>query len=270
MRHRNPSLLLSLLVAGSMILTACGGDNGATPTAAPSGGGAATAAPAGGGAATTAPSSGGSSSGGVTIRYALWDSNQQPAYQKCADDFHTANPNITVKIEQFGWNDYWSNLQTGMVGGTAPDVFTNHLAKYPEFASKGQLVDIQPLVDRDKVDLTQYLPGLADLWARSGKRYGLPKDWDTVAVVYNKDMLKKAGIDESVFQNLTWNPQDGGTFFDLIKKLTLDKAGNNATSPNFDMKNVVQYGFIPQGSGGPNGQTEWSWLAVANGFKYND
>src|SRR5689334_955453 len=136
MRQRNSSLLLSLLVSGSLILTACGGDNGAAPTTAPAGGGAATSAP---GAATSAPAaSGGSSSGGVTIRYALWDSNQQPAYQKCADAFHAANPNITVKIEQSGWNDYWSGIQTGMVGATAPDVFTDHLAKYPEFANKGQ------------------------------------------------------------------------------------------------------------------------------------
>jgi len=32
------------------------------------------------------------------VSYWLWDSNQQPAYQQCADAFHTANPNINVKI----------------------------------------------------------------------------------------------------------------------------------------------------------------------------
>ncbi len=267
MRHRKPSIVLTMLIGSSLILTACGGDTsgGAAPTTAPSSSG-------GGAAATTAPASdsGGSSAGGVTIRYGLWDSNQQPAYQACADAFHKANPNITVKIEQFGWDDYWTNLQTGMVGGTAPDVFTDHLAKYPEFATKGQLVDIQPLVDRDKVDTSQYLSGLADLWVKDGKRYGLPKDWDTVAIVYNKDMFKKAGVDESVFKDLTWNPKDGGTFYQLIQKLTLDSNGNNATSANFDKTKVVQYGFIPVGAGGANGQTEWSWLTVPNGWKYND
>ena len=84
-------------------------------------------------------------------------------------------------------------------------------------------------------------------------------------------MLKKAGIDEASFKNLTWNPQDGGTFLDLIKKLTLDSNGNNATSASFDKTKVVQYGFIPVGlAAAGNGQTEWSWLAVPNGFKYND
>ena len=76
-----------------------------------------------------------SASGEVT--YWLWDSNQQPVYQKVADAFHAANPNITVKITQYSWDDYWTNVTNGFVAGTAPDVFTNHLSKYPEFVTQG-------------------------------------------------------------------------------------------------------------------------------------
>ncbi|MCW5850767.1 MAG: sugar ABC transporter substrate-binding protein [Anaerolineae bacterium] len=208
--------------------------------------------------------------GATTIRYALWDSNQQPAYQQCVDAFQKKNPNITVKIEQAGWGDYWSSIQTGMVSGTAPDVFTNHLAKYPEFAQKGQLVDIEPLVKRDNVPTNIYVGQLAELWSREGKRYGLPKDWDTVAIVYNADMLKKANIDPATIKDWTWNAQDGGTFGQAIAKLSIDSKGNDGTSPNFDPKNVTQYGFIHQGSGGFAGQTQWSMFAVSNGFKFID
>ncbi len=123
---------------------------------------------------------------GVTIRYVMWDANQLPAYQACADAFHVKNPGITVAVEQAGWDDYWNAIQTGFVSGDAPDVFTDHLAKYPEFAVKEQILDIEPLVQRDKVDTSVYLAGLADLWVREGKRYGLPKDWDTIAIFYNK------------------------------------------------------------------------------------
>src|SRR5690606_21034231 len=45
---------------------------------------------------------------GVTIRYQLWDTNQLPPYQQCADAFMAANPGITVTIEQLGWDDYWT------------------------------------------------------------------------------------------------------------------------------------------------------------------
>lgn len=229
-----------------------------------------TAAPAAPGQSTTAPAAQPPAAGGVTLRYGLWDSAQQPAYEQCATAFHQKNPNITIKIEQSGWDDYWSGIQTGFVSGNAPDVFTDHLAKYPEFAAKGQLVDIEPLVKRDNVDTKIYIGQLADLWTRGGKRYGLPKDWDTIAVFYNKDMLQKAGIDPAIMKDWTWNPKDGGTYEQTIAKLTLDKNGNNGLSPNFDKNNVVQYGFIHEGGGNFAGQTQWSMYAVSNGFKFID
>ena len=207
------------------------------------------------------------------IKYWLWQANQQPPYQQCADDFMAQNPNIQIEISQYNWGDYWSNLQTAFTAGTAPDVFTDHLAYYPTFSGKGQVMDIQSYVDRDNVDLSVYMTGLADLWVRDGKRYGLPKDWDTIAITYNKDMLDAAGVTEEEVNNMTWNAEDGGTFEEVIAKLTLDANGNNGLSPDFDKDNVVQYGytfFSDTGNGTAYGQQQWSYLVVANGAKYID
>ena len=70
-------------------------------------------------------------SAATTLQYWLWDSNQQPAYQTCATNFTKANPDISIKISQKGWSDYWTGITTGFVSGTAPDVFTDHLAYFP-------------------------------------------------------------------------------------------------------------------------------------------
>jgi multiple sugar transport system substrate-binding protein len=204
------------------------------------------------------------------IDYWLWDANQAPAYEACAAEFAKTNPNIKVKVIQQGWDDYWTGITTGFVSGTAPDVFTNHLAKYPEFVANGQIVDIEPWIKRDGVDKTMYVGGLADLWGRDGAQYGLPKDWDTIALVYNKAMIEAAGITEEEMNNLTWNLEDGGTFGEIIAKLTLDANGNNALSADFDSENVVQYGFIQPGHGGAYGQTEWSWLTNSTGWSHVD
>jgi multiple sugar transport system substrate-binding protein len=146
------------------------------------------------------------------------------------------------------------------------------LTKYAQFALLEQIVDIQPLVERDKVPTDIYFPGLTDLWIHNGKRYGLPKDWDTEGIMYNVDMLKKAGIDPEIMKTWTWNPKDGGTFGEVIAKLTLDANGNNGLSPNFDKTKVVQYGFNlgskVDGMGAMGGQHQWSSFAVSNGFKY--
>ncbi len=206
----------------------------------------------------------------VKLDYWLWDANQQPAYEQCAAVFSEQNPNIKINITQQGWGDYWTGITTGFVSGTAPDVFTNHLAKYPEFAANGQLVDIQPLIERDGVATDIYIGELATLWTRDNARYGLPKDWDTIAIFYNKEMLDTAGVSVEELNNLTWNPQDGGTFEEVVAKLTLDANGNNGLSPDFDKDNVVQFGYLTVDGADAYGQTQWSHFAVSNGWQFND
>ena len=266
MKKQQLSWLLGLIVVMSMILSACGAP---AATEAPAAEAPAAEAPAAEAPAAEAPAAEAPAEA-VTIRYVMWDSNQLAPYQACADAFTAANPSITVSVEQQGWDDYWNAIGTGFVSGDAPDVFTDHLAKFPEFAVNEQIMDIQPFMDRDGVDTSVYLPGLADLWVREGKRYGLPKDWDTVAIVYNKDMFEKAGIDPEIMKTWTWNAQDGGSFTETVAKLTLDDQGRNGLDPAFDKTKVVQYGYIHQGAGGFSGQTQWSSFAGSNGFKFTD
>lgn len=206
----------------------------------------------------------------VEIRYALWDSNQMPAYQACADEFTTRNPNITITIEQSGWNEYWDGLTTSLVSGTAPDVFTNHVSRYPELLVRGQLLDIQPFVERDGVDTSIYLVN-PDLWVRDGQRYGLPKDWDTIALYYNAEMFEAAGITAEDIANWSWNPADGGSFQEAIAKLTLDSSGRNALDPDFDAQDVVQWGFAGGvGDASSGAQPDWSSFAASTGFQLTD
>lgn len=220
-------------------------------------------------AATSIGVRSGAAQDSATVRYMLWDTNQLPAYQACADKFTEANPQITIEIEQLGWDDYWTAVQTGMISGTAPDVFTNHLAKFPEFAERNQLVDIQPMVEEAALDLSIYQGELTEVWQRDGKRYGLPKDWDTISLVYNKAMLDAAGIDPAEMSELTWNPEDGGTFAEFVARLTLDANGNDALSDDFDSGNIQQYGLgMPLGDA--YGQSSWSIFTNSTGWNFID
>jgi multiple sugar transport system substrate-binding protein len=204
------------------------------------------------------------------ITYWLWDTNQLPAYKACAAEFQKQNPDITVKITQTAWSDYWTGISTGFVSGSAPDVFTDHLARYPEFALNDQLVDLAPLIKQDKIDTGIYVGDLFKLWSKEGKQYGLPKDWDTIAIFYNKDMMKAAGVDPATLANLDWNPKDGGSYQQLIAKLSIDTSGKDGTSAGFDPKKMKQYGLVMPGNPDAYGQSEWSHFAVSNGFKFND
>src|SRR6478735_6491476 len=199
------------------------------------------------------------SSGKVELSYWLWDANQQPGYEKCASDFTAANPDITIKFQQYAWDDYWTKLTASFVGNSAPDVFTDHLSRYADFAGQKQIVALDDLIAADDFDTSVFAEGLVDPWKfTDGKTYGIPKDWDTTAFFYNADMINDAGYSDEDLAGLTWNPDDGGTFEKLVAHLTVDKNGVRGDEAGFDKSAVAVYGIGINPEYDVTGQMQWA------------
>jgi multiple sugar transport system substrate-binding protein len=220
----------------------------------------------------TACSSGDSSADGgdVTLQYWMWDDQQAPLYQACAAAFTEANPEITVEITQTGWAQYWQNLNTQITAGTAPDIFVNQISYYKEFVDNQQLLDLSEYVDASDIDFADFTPDLAERWVEGDARYGLPKDWDTVGVLYNVKAAEEAGFTAEDMASLTWNPTDGGTFGEFVRATSIDSAGRDGRDPAFDSDDVVRYGYYPEWADGAIGQNGWGVFAHANGFTFGD
>jgi len=238
LRHRIRTTAVALVTVGA--LTACGGATG--------------------------------SSADGAIEYWLWDSAQQPGYQKCADAFEQANPGLKINISQYGWDAYWSKLTAGFIADSAPDVFTDHLSKFAQYVDLKVLRPLDDLGPTSDIKDGDYQEGLAELWkGQDGKRYGAPKDWDTIAMFYDGAALKAAGVDPADLENLNWNPQDGGTFEKLVAHLTIDAKGVRGDEPGFDKSNVKTHGLASEGSGGGGwGQTQWSAFTGSAGWQATD
>ncbi|MET8164345.1 sugar ABC transporter substrate-binding protein [Streptomyces sp. NPDC005329] len=210
---------------------------------------------------------GGAGSSAHTVTYWLWDANQQPAYEACAKDFEQRNPGLTVKITQLGWDDYWTKLTASFIAGTEPDVFTDHIQKFGQFAD---LKVLEPLDDLG-IDDADYQPGLGANWmGQDGRRYGAPKDWDTVALFYDRGLAKDAGLTAEQLNGLSWNPKDGGTFEKAVAHLTVDNKGRRGDEPGFDKNDVKVYGLATNGGGDGDGQTQWSTFTASAGWSYTD
>lgn len=226
-----------------------------------------------GSAVLTGCSSAGAADSGdqVALTYWLWDSGQLPGYQQCATDFEAANPDILINIEQYGWGDYWTQLTARMVAENAPDVFTDHTQQFGKFVDYDQLLDIEPLIAEDDLDLSIYQDGLASLWeGPDGGVYGLPKDWDTEGLFYNVEMLEAAGYTPEDLWTLEWNPVDGGTFEQFLARMTIDKNGVRGDEEGFNPNSIEVFGMGYGDSGGGYGQVQWSTFALGNDWVYAD
>lgn len=246
--------LLGLMAALLMVASACAGssDTASDDT-------------------STDDTSKGSSEAGASIEYWLWDDNQQPLYEECAKNFGEES-GITVNVLQLGWDEYWNGLTSGFATGDVPDVFVNHLSQYPDMVESDVLVPLNDLVEDNDTPTDIYWPGLAELWVTpDGNRYGMPKDFDTIAIVVNQDLLEGTDLSLDDLKELDWNPQDGGSFEATIAKLTIDENGVRGDEPGFDAENVATYGFTSNNSyNDALSQSGFSMFVASNGFEYND
>lgn len=246
----------ALASAATLALTACGtsgGDGG-------DGGG-------GGGGGNEDTDSGGEAVAG-TLEHWLWDDTQRPMYEACADLFTEENPEISVNITQTAWEQYWQNLTTQLASGTGPDTFTMTVQYVREFASLGQLADLDEIGATEGTDFEAYVPGTAENYLIDDTRVGLPLDWDIVGMVYDADAAEEAGFTPEEINELTFDGSGEDSFTEFVKAMALDANGNNALSPDWDPSNVERYGFLPEWADGFTGQNGWGNLAFALGWDF--
>jgi len=136
------------------------------------------------------------------------------------DLFEKENPDIIVNQVTFPYEDYNVKVAASVPAGVGPNVVNlyygwlplyinaDYLQALPEDAFNPQMIekDFFPLVSAAKVD---------------GKYYALPTAVRSLALIWNKDLFKKAGLDPEI------PPQTLDELVEYAQKLTIyDKAGN--------------------------------------------
>jgi hypothetical protein len=100
---------------------------------------------------------------------------------------------VKVNVEVVDWDNYWTLLEAGASGGTMPDVFWMHSNTAQMYMDNDVLLKLNDYIEKDsKIDMSKYYEGVKNLYTRSdGNVYALPKDHDTIALLYNKAIFDK-------------------------------------------------------------------------------
>lgn len=177
-------LAATLTTAMVLSLAACGGGSSSSSDAAASGSGA---------------------SGSGELQVNIWDNNQLEGLQKIADEW-TEESGVKVKINVVDWDNYWTLLEAGASGGQMPDVFWMHSNTAQMYMENDLLLNLDDYIaNDDAIDLSNYYEGVVDLYNcdDNGSQYALPKDHDTIALLYNKAIFDKYGV-EYPTDDWTW------------------------------------------------------------------
>ncbi|MGB8212067.1 MAG: extracellular solute-binding protein, partial [Anaerolineales bacterium] len=259
-------VLAGILLAATMVLTACGGaattaaPTMAAPTAAP-----ATAMPA----PTTAPATAAAPTatvpaGTALIRWSIGigtgsDPSQVTIENDVANDFNQSHTNIHLVIEVLPNASARDTISTEIAAGDGPDI-VGPVGWIGSNAFGDQWMDLAPYIAKTNYDMTKFDPAMAKSYQTGNGTLGLPFAVYPSAMYYNPALFTEAGVNPPpATYGTQYKMQDGSMVdwnWDTVAKvaqlLTIDKAGKHSGEAGFDKTNIVQYGFSFGDEGHPN------------------
>ncbi len=231
-------LVFALLVGGCAAPAATDGAGEAAATAA-AGGEAADAADAGGAA---------DAASGETQKVTIFigmgtgtDPDQITAQEELQERFNSTHDDIEVEFLIVPVEEAGERFLAMLAGGNAPQlVGPNGISTVAQFYDSW--ADVAPFIERDGLDTSDFYGPAVELNQYPDKVVGLPLGLFPSFLFYNKDMFDAAGLEYPTgdFEDKSWNMD---ALRELAMQLTLDGSGNNATSPDFDPEDIVQWGF---------------------------
>lgn len=194
---------------------------------------------------------------------------QIAAQEAVVEAFNSSHPDIELVLNLAGSNQTAPDALATLIGaGTPPDIVGPQGVK-GALTFGNQWLDLQPLIEKTGYQLAQFPESLVDAYRSVSGLTGLPFLVFPGVFYYNVDLFDEAGLnyppavagDPYIMPDGTEVPWDYDTVVEIGKILTVDANGNDATSPDFDPDNIVQYGFIHQWD---TIRSDWHTFGAAN------
>ncbi|HSD63777.1 MAG TPA: ABC transporter substrate-binding protein [Ignavibacteriaceae bacterium] len=149
-------------------------------------------------------------------------SSTVPALNELIARFEKENPGIKIKAQYIPTGDALiQKLITAIQSKTAPDISWLHSDFMEDLVEADAIYKMDDFIKGDdgitQEELNDIYPALRLYASWRGTLYSLPMEATNLALLYNKDMFKQAGLDPE------HPPKDWNELKEFTKKLTLDK-----------------------------------------------
>lgn len=150
-------------------------------------------------------SSSGTAGGKVTLTLATVNNGQMKDMESLKSEYETAHPNITVNFQVMEEGDLRSAVTADVASGAGQyDVVTIGAYETPQWGANGWLVDLTPELQKDSsYDINDLLPPVRDVNSYNGKLFAVPFYGESSILMYNKEVLDKAGV--TISNTPTWD-----------------------------------------------------------------
>ncbi len=148
-------------------------------------------------------------------------SSEEYFRQQFSEVFEFAHPNIKIEVvpivdhDQYRYappkpgekqQDPMEKLKELMTGANPPDLVMVDLAQLPELVDNNMLLQLDPMITKDKFDISDIVPSVIDGLKSmgNGNLYALSPSFTSSALMYNKKLFDDAGVPYPK-DDMTWD-----------------------------------------------------------------
>lgn len=122
-----------------------------------------------------------------------WDGKNADTFAAMVKQYEAANPGTKITVVNVPGSDIMTKLQAALSSHTTPDVAIGDLVNVPKLVASGQLTDLKGLVPANT--LSDIYPSMLTFGTQGGKQFSVPVSANDLALMYNKTLFAKAGLD---------------------------------------------------------------------------
>ena len=175
---------------------------------------------------SASPEAAGKTAAGGPVRLQIFgDPAEITAYRELIAAYESKHPGRKVELIPVGkQSDHMAKLSTAFAAGNPPDLFILNFRRFGQFAGRGALAPLGPMMSADgRYQADDLYPQSVEAFDFQGTQYCLPQNVSSLVVYYNRKLFKAAGVEE---------PKDDWRFSDLLasaQKLRRDTDGDGKT-----------------------------------------
>lgn len=141
----------------------------------------------------------------VELRITWWGGDaRHELTNQAIDEFEAENPTITVVRDFGGFDGYLDKITTQYTGNNSPDVIQLYNEVLREFASRGQLFDLNEAVDAGNLSLEGWPDDIVEMNTIDGQLSALTFGLSTHAFIFDEAKAAELGV-ELPAEDYTWD-----------------------------------------------------------------
>jgi len=133
-------------------------------------------------------------------------------------DYNASQDEVEVVSTAMPWDVLKQKLLTSVASGDGPDVVSIDTSDLAQYVEAGALQPVDDFYGSGLLDDENLVGAAVDATELGGEKYGIPLNFFTEMLYWNKDMFAAAGYDHAP---ATWDE-----FAEMAKKLTVDADGD--------------------------------------------